>query len=69
MPAYLLCIFNRNKTICDSLFYVRTHIFCDVLDNGKATGLKQLFCASGGRNSRPNAVIWHVQSEKKFKIH
>lgn len=66
MPAYLLCIFNRNKTICDSLSFVRTHIFLDVLDNRKATGLTPLFCASGGWNSRPNAVIWHVQSEKKI---
>lgn len=69
MPAYLLCIFNRNKTICDLLFYMRTHLFLDVLDNGNATGLRLLFCASGGRNSRPHAVIWHVQSEKNLKIH
>lgn len=38
MPAYLLCIFNRNKTICDPLFYVATHIFLDVLDNGRPPG-------------------------------
>lgn len=38
MPAYLLCIFNRNKTICYPLFYVRTHIFLDVLDNGRPPG-------------------------------
>lgn len=69
MPAYLLCIFKRNKTICDPLFYVRTHIFLDVLDNGKATGLTLLFCAAGGRNSCSHAVVWYVQSEKNFKIH